>query len=174
MILEARSTVLEKRSVDPLIEDIAHSVLTGGAGKGLGGSFSMDHHASSAAAAAMSNNLLLRNRFLSTASAAMTPPKAARAPKAGGGLPTYTLQAGYDKFVSLPNCPADDRPRAVVPRRTERPVAASESRFCGLAAVAADSGLSAGRRFRAGWAGNWAFAHVGGAHDALADGGNSR
>ena len=62
VILEARSTVLEKRSVDPLIEDIAHSVLTGGAGKGLGGSFSMDHHASSAAAAAMSNNLLLRNR----------------------------------------------------------------------------------------------------------------
>ena len=173
VILEARSTVLEKRSVDPLIEDIAHSVLTGGAGKGLGGSFSMDH-ASSAAAAAMSNNLLLRNRFLSTASAAMTPPKAAaRAPKAGGGLPTYTLQAGYDKFVSLPNCPADDRPRAVVPRRTERPVAASESRFCGLTA-AADSGLSAGRRFRAGWAGNWAFAHVGDAHDALADGGNRR
>ena len=166
--------MLEKRSVDPLIEDIAHSVLTGGAGKGLGGAFSMDHHASSAAAAAMSNNLLLRNRFLSTASAAMTPPKAARTPKAGGGLPTYTLQAGYDKFVSLPSCPADDRPRAVVPRRTERPVAASESRFAGLTAVAADSGLSAGRRFRAGWAGNWAFAHVGDAHDALADGGNSR
>ena len=62
MILEARSTVLEKRRdvVDmPLIEDIAHSVLTGGAGRGLGGSFSMD--ASSSAAAAMSNNLL-RNR----------------------------------------------------------------------------------------------------------------
>ena len=56
----------------------------------------------------------------------MTPPKTR--PKTAGGLPTYTLQAGYDKFVSLPNCPVDDRPRTIVPRRTERPVAASESR----------------------------------------------
>ena len=46
-------------------------------------------------------------------------------------------------------------------------------RFAGLIA-AADSGLSSGRRFRAGWGGNWAFAHVGDAHDSLADGGNIR
>ena len=57
VILEARSTVLEKR--DSLIEDIAHSVLTGGAGKGLGGSFSMD---ASSATATMNSNLL-RNRY---------------------------------------------------------------------------------------------------------------
>ena len=62
VILEARSTVLEKRSVDPLIEDIAHSVLTGGAGKGLGGSFSMDASSSAATAAAAMSNNLLRNR----------------------------------------------------------------------------------------------------------------
>ena len=102
----------------------------------------------------------------------MTPSKS-RSKATSGGLPTYTLQAGYDKFVSLPNCPADDRPRTIVPRRTERPVAASESRFSGLNA-AADTGLSSGRRFRAGWAGNWAFAHVGDAHDVFADGGNGR
>ena len=58
----------------------------------------------------------------------MTPSKS-RSKATSGGLPTYTLQAGYDKFVSLPNCPADDRPRAIVPRRTERPVAATDSRF---------------------------------------------
>ena len=62
VILEARSTVLEKRHVDPLIEDIAHSVLTGGAGKGLGGSFSMDASSSAATAAAAMSNNLLRNR----------------------------------------------------------------------------------------------------------------
>ena len=48
-----------------------------------------------------------------------------------------------------------------------------QSRFSGLIA-AADSGLSSGRRFRAGWAGNWAFAHVGDAHHVFADGGNNR
>ena len=52
-----------------------------------------------------------------------------KAAAASSGLPTYTLQAGYDKFVSLPNCQTDDRPRAIVPRRAERPVPASESRF---------------------------------------------
>ena len=48
-----------------------------------------------------------------------------------------------------------------------------QPRFSGLIA-AADSGLSSGRRSRVGWAGNWAFAHVGDAHDVFADGGNSR
>ena len=54
VVLEARPTVLKKR--DPIVDDIAHSMLTGGQGKGLGGSFILDGSSSAA-----SN--LLRSRF---------------------------------------------------------------------------------------------------------------
>ncbi len=50
VILQARPVLLEKRPPtavrDSLIEDIAHSMLTGSStGKGLGGSFSLEHAA---------------------------------------------------------------------------------------------------------------------------------
>jgi nuclear pore complex protein Nup98-Nup96 len=163
VILEARSTVLEKR--DPLIEDIARSMLTGGAGNGLGGSFTMDQSSAIATSTVTSN--LLRTRFLtrggvgglisadSSLKVPMTPGKTSKK------MPTYSLQAGYDKFVSLPNCQSDDRPKTVVPRYLDRQIPMAESRFSGKLRHLADNGLTASRSFRVGWARNWTLANAG-------------
>ncbi len=63
VILQSRPTVLERRQQqrDPLIEDIAHAMLTGStasAGRGLGGSFSLEQPAPTVTSS------LLRSRFL--------------------------------------------------------------------------------------------------------------
>ncbi len=166
VILEARSTVLEKR--DPLIEDIAHSMLTGGAGKGLGGSFSMDQ--SAGPSSATSN--LLRTRFLTNRTLLGTSGGGVMIADGGAKPPSqqqqqrrktanYSLQDGYEKFVSLPNCPTDDRPKTIVPRHIDRPLPLAASRFAGKLAILADNGLTASRNFRAGWTQGWAVAHLG-------------
>lgn len=177
VILEQRPTALQRR--DPLAEDIARSLI-GGPSKGLGGSFvGGDSSPMMMPQSATSN--LLRTRFLTQHNTAASASESAApavldsssmlgTPGPKSRLPTYSLQAGYDKFVSLPATGAGERAQCVVPRHGDHLRPLEESLFRGRLTLLADSGLSQGRRFRPGWAGNWQLAHCGAPFDPLAGG----
>ncbi len=79
----------------------------------------------------------------------------------GGQVPSYSLHSAYEKFVVLPTPGPGERPKAVVPRCLGRAPPPGKSLFTGRLKCVADSGLSSGRRFRAGWAGDWTVANPG-------------
>ncbi len=78
-----------------------------------------------------------------------------------GRVPTYSLHSAYEKFVVLPSSGPAERTKAVVPKCFGRMPPPHESLFAGRLRSLADAGLSSGRRFRVGWAGNWVFANPG-------------
>lgn len=125
VILEARPTVLERREHQGLIEDIAASMLGGGANTstshgglrgGLGGSFTTTDNNQSMTSSLLrsqylsmvasmkvtaSNNSPSRNTVLldtTTSSRSKTTTNLQT-----NKVPKYTLQAGYDKYVALPS-----------------------------------------------------------------------
>ncbi len=159
VILQSRPTILERR--DPLVEDIAHTMLTGSSGgRGLGGSFDLNHPAPSAASS------LLRTRFLTHSGGGLildtSRSEAAGQRKQIYEQPHYSLQAAYDNFVELPTTgPRIGEARTVVPRFLRQVRPSEESLFTGRLKCLADGALAAGRHFRVGWASSWAFAHAG-------------
>lgn len=158
VILQARPTILERRR-DTLIEDIAHSILTGGAGKGLGGSFSASSEPSL-------TSEFIRTRFTNQSSAGGAQGhRQQESRQTKKPLTRYTLHAGYDKFVALPTSSGDvDKPKRVVPKYCNgRTVPMDRSRFADKLRYIADAGLTAGRSFRIGWASNGRFANPGNA-----------
>ena len=149
---QPRPVILEQRDKS-LVEDIAMSLLTGSdAGKGLGGSFAMDF--SSAAPVSLTSSLL-RSQFLPKVEAATTTP--------AKKCPRYTLQGGYDQYVTLPTAPTgtDQRPKVIVPRHLRpAPLHASLLNPSRLKHVA-DAGFFMSRRFRVGWGSHGLYAHAG-------------
>ena len=79
-------------------------------------------------------------------------------------LPRYTLQAGYDKQITLPNSEeAEDlESKVVVPKHVDHMLPLSESMLSSSnVGLIGDFALFMSRKFRIGWAPYWSLANPG-------------
>ncbi len=158
--------MLERRR-DSLVEDIAHSMLTGSNNRGLGGTYAQGTMPPSLATSLLRTHFLTQGGpifDLSILKQQMEQDKLREqqaAAAAAARVPTYSLHEGYDKFVALPGSGPRQRTKAVVPRCLGRLPPLRDSLFANRLKCVADSGLASSRRFRAGWTANWTLANPG-------------
>jgi len=167
----ARPVILQQRSAlaptrRNVIEDIANSVL-GPPSKGLGGISMMEHTGVSSS--------LLRSQFAShsgdmtssftgtggtMSQSSWTKPRQSK-------LPTYNLQAGYDRFLQLQSSGPSDKPQIFVPQHFHDTGPLSSSHLAGRQSQLADTGLYINASFRVGFGNNWVIASSGGSLDPM-------
>lgn len=162
VILEARPTILEKRD---LIEDIASSMLGTSTNRGLGGTTNESMNNQSM------TSTLLKSQYLSMVASMKTPPtvstsmnKSLLKSKKSSKAPRYTLQAGYDKQISLPNSDEkeDLESKVVVPKHVDHLLPLRESMLnSSNVRLMSDFSLFMSRTFRVSWAPYWSLANPG-------------
>ncbi len=163
VILEARPTILEKRD---LIEDIASSMLGVGSSntsRGLGG---FAGNESSMMGNQSMTSSLLKSQYLSMVASMKTPskPNVSISIKKKSKAPRYTLQAGYEKQISLPNSEEteDLESKSVVPKHVDHMLPLAESMLSSSnVRLIGDYSLFMSRQFRVGWAPFWTMANPG-------------